>query len=72
MQVETNPPQPALRMLAWSWFGSRIGSKFVNAHPRYFEIQGKKFNESHIGELLGPDPQADLRILQDMERFFGL
>jgi hypothetical protein len=45
---------------------------FINAHPHYFEIQEKAFNESHIGELLGPDPIADSRILRDMERFFGL
>jgi hypothetical protein len=46
--------------------------KFVNAHPHYFEIQEKKFNLSHQGELLGPDPQADLKIFQDMVKFFGL
>ena len=47
-------------------------NKFVNAHPQYFEKQAEKYNRSHKGELLGPDPKADSRILKDMEKFFGL
>jgi hypothetical protein len=45
---------------------------FVNAHPHYIEIQEWEFNRSHRGEMHGPDPTADGRILRDMEKFFGL